>query len=139
MPESELFSVGVKTTYCKFSAAAMVIIQEIMAGRPEDGFKLLEAEVMTYPAATETRPAGFSILTALPPSNATFEPDPFIAGSRAVLDACTAKAKKTFRCYPDTVAAWDQFAALVPSSDCALAYCREHGLNIPLKVCIYTR
>ena len=134
VPISEFFPVGVKTTYRKFSAASVVLIEEISAGRPEDGFTLLDAEVRIYPAATATRPAGFSMLTALPPSDAMFEPDPFVQGSRALLDACVAKAKNSFRCYPDVIAAWEEFAALAPSDDSAHTYCREHGLDIPLQV-----
>ena len=81
VPASEFFPVGVKTTYRKFSADQVVLIEEISAGQPEDGFRLFDAEVRIYPAATETRPAGFSMLTALPPRDAMFEPDPFIVVS----------------------------------------------------------
>lgn len=135
VPISDYFPCGVRTTYRKFSADMVVLIEEETAGRPENCFIIKDAEVHTYPKPTaDGAPAGFSMLTALPPDTAMFEPDAFVHGSRAVLDAVVAKVKTFFRNQPDVVAEWVAFADAAPLGDCAQAYCREHPLDIPLKV-----
>lgn len=135
VPISNYFPCGVRTTYRKFSADMVVLIEEETAGRPENGFIVKDAEIHTYPKATANgAPAGFSMLTALPPDNAMFEPDPFVLGSRAVLDAAVAKVKRFFRNQPDVIAEWVAFADAAPKSDCAQAYCNDNPLDIPLQV-----
>ena len=103
VPVSDYFPCGVKTTYRKFSADSVILIQEVSAGKPEDGFTLKDAEVRTYPAAREGHPEGFSIITQLPPPDRLMEPDPFVLGSRALLDSCVAKIKVHMKNRSDVV------------------------------------
>ena len=114
----------------------VVLIEEVLSGKPEDGFTVKDAEVVTYPKACEGRPAGFSMLTQLPPATATIEPDPFVLGSRALLEAVVAKVMKFFSNQPDIVAEWETFADAAPSSDCVQTWCLNLPLDIPLKVII---
>jgi hypothetical protein len=134
VPLSAYFPCGVKTTYRKFSADNVVLIQEVSSGKAEEGFMLKDAEVRTYPAAREGHPEGFAMLIELPQPNRMIEPDAFVLGSRALLDACVAKIKVHLRNRADVVDEWVQFAADAPSGDCVQAYCESRSLDIPLKV-----
>ena len=134
VPASEFFPCGVKTTYRKFSADEVVLIQEISAGKPEDGFVVREVEVRTCPPSRDGHPEGLSMLTALPPADRLIEPDAFVLGSRALLDSCVAKIKTHLRNQPAIVSEWEQFAAAAPSGDCVQTFCASHPLDIPLKV-----
>jgi hypothetical protein len=130
VPISAHFPCGVKTTYRKFSADNIVLIEEDR----ENGFVVKDAEVRTYPAATDDHPAGFSMLTSLPPSDSMIEPDAFILGSRATLDAVIAKVRSFFRNQPDCVQEWSDFSATAPLDDSVQEYCLAHPLDIPFKV-----
>jgi hypothetical protein len=100
----------------------------------EHGFIVKDAEVRTYPAATDDHPAGFSMLTSLPLPDTMIEPDAFILGSRAILDAVVAKVRSFFRTQPDVILEWLEFAASAPVGDCVQEYCSGYPLDIPFKV-----
>lgn len=134
VPVSNFFPCGVKTTYRKFSADEVVLVQEISAGKPEDGFVVRDVEVRTYPPSRDGHPEGFSMLTELPPIDRLMEPDAFVLGSRALLDACVAKIKVHCRNQPAIVSEWENFAAAAPNGDCVQTYCLSNPLDIPLKV-----
>jgi len=134
VPVDEHFPCGVRTTYRKFSADNVILIQEKTAGNPADGLTISDCEVRTYPEADAGHPAGFSMLTSLPTVDDTFVPDAFMSGSRKVLDNVVKKVKTFFRNSPDVVEAWEEFAANAPEDDNAQAYCEQHPLDIPLKV-----
>lgn len=133
VPPSVHFPCGVKTTYRKFCADSVVLIEE----DKDDLFTVKDAEVRTYPAATDDHPAGFSMLTALPPPDRMIEPDAFVLGSRATLDAVVAKVKSYFKNQPDVVQEWLDFSGNAPHSDCVQEYCTVHPLDIPLKVRVF--
>jgi hypothetical protein len=134
VPVSEYFPCGVRTTYRKFASDSVILIEQMCPGDPQSSFSVKNVETVTYPLADEQYPAGFSMLTSLPPSNRKFEPDSFTMGSRALLNSVVSKCKSQFRNSPDIVQQWEAFSLIAPADDNAQAYCDLNPLDIPLKV-----
>ena len=134
VPVSEHFPCGVKATYRKYSCDEGILI----VAKPESptGFEVCDLEVRDYPASTPHQPAGMYVLQSVPPIGVHMEPEPFVPGSRALLEEVVNKVDKRFgTSHPETLAEWEDFKdILAPQSDDANEYCRENGLNIPLKV-----
>jgi hypothetical protein len=134
VPMSESFPCGVKTTYRKFSADSVILIEQISPGDPHSSFSVKNVETVTYPLADGQHSAGFSMLISLPPVDRMFEPDSFTMGSRALLDSVIAKCRTQFRNSPDIVQQWEAFGLIAPADDSAQAYCNLNPLDIPFKV-----
>lgn len=127
------FPTGCKTSYRAYCKDKVIEIVE------HDGslFNLRAHTTMvsTFPAESETQPAGNSQLCALficvnfimhsgmyimmrPPRAKHIEVVPFLAGSRVVLEKCLSKIRKVFHNEPSVVAEWEAWGKdVIPQSD----------------------
>jgi hypothetical protein len=134
VPISHHFPCGVKTIYRKYSADE--VIQIVPNSETPGGFDIFDLEVFDYPTASDDHPAGMHVLEQLPKEEDEFVPTAFVQGSRqALCDVVKAVESKWGRTQPLLYRDWKQFCdEEAPQSDDANEYCRNKGLNIPLKV-----
>ena len=145
--KSEDFPLGVKTTYRAYCR------NEVLLVNPDDskefGFNVQNARVNWFPAATDNQPEGLYLLQSIP--TGVILPEPFIDGSRKVIDDVVKKVISTFLpkenihavntdesknnknyCHK-VVTQWMHFSDnIAPQSDCVNEYCTLKPLRIPL-------
>ena len=97
VPVSANFPLGAKTIYRKYSQDEIILIEK--CDRPESlGFKVMNAIVTNQPEAREPDiPEGMYILKDTPPRLSIITPEPFVQGSKELLDAVVNNVERQFR------------------------------------------
>jgi hypothetical protein len=133
VPMSVHFPCGVKTTYRKYACDEVILIMKNKDS--PTGFEVCDLKVADFPALATDCPAGMHVLHSLPTVGVNMEPEPFVTGSRQVLeDVVKQVAKKFGNSHPEVLLEWIQFRdEAAPQNDNANDYCSQNGLSIPLK------
>jgi len=131
--ERPFFPLGVKTFWRPFAADNHIRIvrdSKALCGMTFDEL----GPIQNMPLPEGDIPGGMYLLQKIPESS--LEPEPFVQGSRALLEEVTNKVMDSFQTsVGDTVRKeWLHFCDdIAPKSDSVVEYLAEHPMDVPLK------